>query len=207
MKKILSLVIAIFFMISLSACNTYKYENMGENENGIEFGYSKRNNDSFVGSITYSKNDTTEIVIPNTFNEAPVVALGGYTGLGVPTPFFVTCDSDYLSSEDQPMYVCEDDIIKSYIDENKTVQVENVKFKIKLPDTLEKIENTDLNVVTCTEVLDGQTVIYKVFRPVYYFEISEKNEVFYTKDGKLYYKETNELFSECIYEEYDYGIN
>ncbi len=205
MKKIFSLLIAIVLILSLSACTVYEYA--GKNEFGVNFGYSKLKNDCFVASITYSRNDTTEIVIPNTFNNAPVVALGGYTGTGYPNPFLITCDDDYFSSQNQNLFTCTDDFILSIMDKNTEIQVENVVFKIQLPDSLKEIVNATLNLVSYTEQQEGQTKTLKVFRPVYYFEISESNGVFYTKDGKLYYKNTNELFSECIYEEYSYGSN
>ncbi len=203
-RRIFCFIGSILILFSLSSCTAY--ESMEDYESGIVFGYSKLKNDCFAGPIIYTKNGTTEITVPNTFNGAPVTKLGGYTGTGYPTPFFVNCDEFYFPEGYHNEYSTDDETLNYIIDENTILEIENIVFRIKLPDTLEEIVNTELKTVAYAEKNDGDIKTLKVFRPVYYFEISENNDTFYTKDGKLYYKETDELFSNCIYESGDYGL-
>ncbi len=118
----------------------------------------------------------------------------------MPTPFYVNCNYNDFFSRNYEIYSTDDDNIMTYIDKNTKIEVENVVFNITLPSKLKTIELTLLNDVVYQEYQQGEYTILKVFHPVYYFNISEDNKYFYTKDGKSYYKETNELFSDCIYE-------
>ncbi len=201
--KRISIAISFILLFFLSSCTLYEY--MGENESGITFGYSELKKDCFVGGISYSEGRTTKIVIPNKFNGAPVVKLGGYTGTGLPSPFLVYCDEFYFSEQDGTVYSCDEADLKASIDENTVTNIENVLFCIQLPEELKEISNTELTCVQYAEKFDGEIRILKIFRPVYYFEISENNDTFYTIDGKLYYKASGDLFSDCIYEESDYS--
>ena len=49
---------------------------------------------------------------------------------------------------------------------------------------------------------NGET-IYNVYILTCYVTCDENNKIFYAKDGKLYYKKTNELVEGIIYEDFD----
>ncbi len=202
MKKITILLLALF-LLCLCGCSL-TYYCIEDNQNKINYGYSKLENNCFVADISYSKGDSTDIIIPDKFNGSYVTALGGYCGTGAPTPFYVNCNDNDFFSENYEIISTDDSNIKTDIDKNTKVEVENVVFNITLPSKLKTIEETLLNYVVYQEYEQGENTILKVFRPVYYFNISEDNKYFYTKDGKLYYKETDELFSDCIYEKSNY---
>ncbi len=194
------LVVGVLF--SCSSCTLY--ESTYAEELGVTFGYSNVKGDCFVGEIEHSKNSPTEIVLPETFNGLPVVQLGGYVGTGVPSPFGAYCAPDYFPDEYVNPFTCEDEYVKTLLDERVILEVDNILFKITLPRRLKRIKNTALKLVTGAERTDGGSKRIKIFRPVYYFEIDEENPYFYTDDGKLYDKKTNELFFDCIYEAYEY---
>lgn len=197
-------VLVILQVLLLSSC-ALTYEHIDDNEVGIGYGYSEWENNCFVAGIAYTMGDATHITIPDEFRGAPVTALGGYIGRGVPAPFYVYFNIEDSISEEYETFSTDDDCMQFLVDSTTKVEVLNVEFTITLPKHLKKITKTSLITVTCQKHSDGQNVLLKVFRPVYCFEISEQNEFFYTKDGKLYYRETNQLFSDCIYESSDYS--
>ncbi len=47
---------------------------------------------------------------------------------------------------------------------------------------------------------NNNEIVVKIYRPVIYLKISEDNKTFYTQDGKLYKKKTDELVDCFIYE-------
>ncbi len=202
-KQVVCCVLVVIQILLLTSCSmAYQYES--DEELGIGFGYSRTLGQCFVADIRHSKGDPTDITIPDEHNGAPVTVLGGYTGSGFPCPFRIVFDNDSFFSDDYNVYGLYDSDMKTHIHEKTQVEVENVLFKITLPSKLKSIENTDLNYVTYQEYSDGQDVRMKILRPVFYFDIAEDNRYFYTVDGKLYYRETDELFSYCIYDENNY---
>ncbi len=203
LKRFTFCVLFVLQIVFLSACSlTYSYINNEEDK--IGYGYSKLENNCFVADISYSKGDSTDIIIPDKFNGSYVTALGGYTGSGAPTPFGVNFNGNDFFLENYEIFSVDDEDIKLYIDKNIKVEVQNVMFNITLPSKLKTIKLTLLNEVVCQEYQQGRDTVLKVFRPVYYFNISKDNKYFYTKRGKLYYKNTDKLFSDCIYKSSNY---
>ncbi len=209
MKKLcISLLLAAILLLAVS-CTTYW--DSGE-EGAVFIAYSKLEKAAFAEAIFYEAGASTDIVIPDNYRGYPIEALGGYRGTGVPSPFGVIfaedeaasgADSETATAEER--YVTAEEHLYDDFFEHPVV-VEDVHFHITLPAGLKKIMLTEGELVDCREVItaDGSRVIY-VRRPVYAFSIVADNPYFYTKDGRLYERGSEQPVPGFIYDDYDAG--
>ncbi len=201
MKKIILFFACIMIVcITLSSCTTYEDVVVID---GVSYYYSEFFKEAFVGDVRYDKDGETDIVIPDMCNGHKVTSLGGYYGMGVPTPFVLSVDVTELvsgASESTTYLLKEQDLYSDHFEDRKVI-VEDIKVHITLPNSLEEVM-LECDCVYCTEMTDenGQNTVY-VFRPVYYFEM-EENDLFRTDEGKLYDKTLGEYVQNITYDEY-----
>ena len=86
------------------------------------------------------------------------------------------------------------DINNFDIEENYSV--ENPVFTVNIGKNIDAIVNVDMDVYYPHINEDGSITFY---HPVVNINCSKENKHFYSKDGKLYYKETDELVSDFAY--------
>ncbi len=186
-------------IVVINPCDCRLFE-----EEGIQYWHGVFERKCFVGTILYSKGDSTNITIHDEFRGTPVTGLGGYIGKESTHPFDIFIEDEKTYPKEFECYDVDDTQVKACAGDDAIIEEENILFKITLPKHLKDIEQAQITLVHCKEYFEDGKKIVKVFRPVCYFEISEDNEYFYTKEGKLYYKKTGKLFKNCIYEETNY---
>jgi len=166
--------------------------NYGESyeENGLVFHPAKIGNSCYVSPYYWDGNrEMMDIRIPDTFNGHKVTALGGFSGSGAPSPFYIILPfdgpvSDPTTSEQPFEYT-----------------VTHLKFTLYLGPNIREmrfvIEN-DYYQLDNAEPDEG--VLF--FHATVYVICSEDNKHFYSVDGKLYNKDDDSLV-----EEFDYSAD
>ena len=202
MKKILLITLLISFILCLSGCSfedvSLLYSDSSE-KNGFHIAINKTANCCFVGSyncIEYT--DNLEITIPDDYEGIPIKRIGGYYGTGLPTPFMISVADLYMNASKGSEYdaVYSGDIRDYLISENYTI--EDIGFYLNIGKNIETIEYIDMDNYYPHINEDNSITFY---HPVVSVNCSEENKFFYSKDGKLYNKATNELISDFAYKE------
>ena len=216
MKRIVCILTIIAMIFILAGCTEYHYDQMGD----FGIGYSASNNKAYVGGYSYDlTKSSTDIVIPEEYNGIPITKLGGYFGLGVPTPFGVDfvheSFPDYESVEliSSPKI----DMIYDIIDVKKT-EIIYIDFTIYVSKNIEEFVYTSLNRCTfveysseceCSEeefceICEGGLERTITYIPRFYINCDEDNKVFYASEGKLYKRADSSLVEEINY--FDYTV-
>ncbi len=200
MKKALRILLILCLLTAnvflLASCTGY-----GMNEDTYyDIGVNTRKNKAFVARIHVEKGDPTDIVLPDTYEGVPVVALGGVFGRGMPCVFDVEISAGSFYPDADRYF----DTLTEYLDTapdmiGDAYEVEEIFFTVTLPAGLQEAKRVNAY-VSCAEYDNGDGTTYvKVLRPRISFSISEENGYFYTKNGKLYDKKTDELIEDLNY--------
>lgn len=203
MLKGCSIVLILLIMLlgaSLRGCPnedlSLQYSEHAEMD-GFYIGINKRASCCFVGNYECEKyTENMEITIPDEYQSMPVKRIGGYIGRGYPTPFIIAMGDLYMNAPEESEYnkVYIGDINNFDIEENYSV--ENPVFTVNIGKNIDAIVNVDMDVYYPHINEDGSITFY---HPVVNINCSKENKHFYSKDGKLYYKETDELVSDFAY--------
>jgi len=178
MKKtkilILLLVILCFFFTGCSMSYTV------EEYNHCTFGISK--DDCFMGSfgVDYDKSGVIEITVPDTYKDLPVLALGGYFGRGVPTPFCIEIIKDVEQHAFVSNYVSEKD------------EFDEVVVKINIGKNIKEFDCLSLEEYYGIYEGENDEVMNVLYHFTYQFNIDSDNATFYSKDGIAYYKSNDQ---------------
>ncbi len=190
--------IGLLLCVFLCSCTTY---NDSADVNGVYVGYSKLFQNYFIGGVSYEKGEDPRIVLPSVYEGHTINELGGYIGTGVPTPFSIVFEGeDWFPDAPDEWYTTMEEYLYTDFFEGYEVKVEDICFQITLPSGLERIKNLRCDDILCGEVT-AEKLVY-VLRPVYYFEIAESNEYFYTQEGRLYDKQTKAPVQGIVYQEF-----
>lgn len=218
MKKLLLAITSLLLLLSLSSCifTNFSFNKSKTNDynwnwtDGFGICTSEEENAAYIAEVYVSKNNS-EIICPDEYDGKTITALGGERD----------CISWRKGAESDPFkfdlrsYVPNySNDIASFLTLNEKQLVDylnfenyiynrtdiNVQVKISLPSKIEKIKYEKSVIVhqnkTKEEEVDGKTIYYydiKIYSVVPYFTISDTNEYFYSKDGKIYDKKTNVL--------------
>ncbi len=200
MKKLLAMILSILLMFCLSSCvleeMSLLYSDSAE-KGGFYIAINKTANCCFVGEYNCTEyNENFEITIPDDYEGIPIKRMGGYFGRGVPSPFIISLSDLYMNAPDGSAYdaVFHGNIDEFNIAENYTL--EDVVFNIKIGKNIEIIEFVDMDFYYPYINDDGSITFY---HPVVNISCSGENKYFYSKDGKLYDKETDELIDAFAY--------
>ena len=191
----ISSILSSFFCSSCSL--TYDYIE----EDNIDIGYSKIERSAYIGRISCKETEEGNIILPSKYNNIVIKELGGYFGRGVPTPFGIDILINPPLSYEEMYTTKEEYIYQSDLNWWDDYEVTTYKYYITLPSKLEKVTYTackEIFVVTTKE--EDNSIFAHIYRPVYHFFIEEENPYFYTEEGKLYNKKTNQLYEEFLYE-------
>lgn len=131
--------------------------------------------------------EKTDIIIPEKYGRQKIKCLGGYFGRGLPSPFFIDCSS-YLgikSDVDETVGSLTTSMDPSMIEPG--TKVVYTDFTIHLSKYIEKIyARADATEYT----VKGEKTAYC---PRVSIICDEDNKTFYSKDGKLYYRQDDTL--------------
>ena len=200
MKKTVAFLLLVSFLLCLSACDldgvAYFYSYAGE-YNGFGIDVNKLSNCCFVSGYTCTEyTEGMEITIPDDYNGIPIKRVGGFSGIGAPSPFRIDLSQVYMNAPEGSEF----DMIWRYPDDELSVAytIENVVFQLHIGKNIEEIDFVFMDDYYPHIAEDGTVTFY---HPVVYITCSEENTTFYSKDGKLYYKSTNALVEDFAYPE------
>jgi hypothetical protein len=200
MKKTVAFLLLVSFILCLSACDldgvAYFYSYAGE-YNGFGIDVNKLANCCFVSGYTCTEyTEGMEITIPDDYNGIPIKRIGGFSGIGAPSPFRIDLSQVYMNAPEGSEF----DMIWRYPDDELSVAytIENVVFQLNIGKNIEEIDFVFMDDYYPHINEDGTVTFY---HPVVYITCSEENTTFYSKDGKLYYKSTNALVEDFAYPE------
>ncbi len=185
MKRIslFSLVIAIVFLFS-GCCQFYERKVQDnfviyENELG---------NDCFLATYIWDRSeDGKKITIPDEYNNKIITSLGGYYGREVPVEFDIEISEIYLPSDE---YIVWPEV--AHPNESNT-ELLYIDFGLNIGKSITEINNgLSLN-YSLLKIKDSEPVCYRAYIPRFYVSVHGENECFYSKDGKLYDKKTDQL--------------
>lgn len=180
----LTFILAALLAFVCSGCTGFKLIRTDD----FDIGYNKYNKKSFIAACYWSGGEKV-IEIPDEYNGSKITALGGYYGRGVPCPFRIVLqnyDFDWVGSNS---------------DEEDDDECETLVFTVKIGKNITKLQYVSgkdfYGIHTESDDVLLSDALYKV---VYYFEVDEENNYLYSVDGRLYYKQNNQLIDEFFYE-------
>ena len=199
MKKVLIIVLAVCLTFSLSGCYLEKislmYDSTIEYE-GFEISVNEMADCCFVGAYNCDNyTEGYEITIPDEYNNKPIKFIGGFFGRGVPTSFYIYVNNIINAPEGSNFHGIyfgsdeNDEYLKNY-------EVVDMHFIINIGKNIEAVKYTTKDYYFPHINNDGSVTYY---HPVVYINCSKENKYFYSKDGKLYSKKSNELVDEFSY--------
>ena len=131
MKKTVAFLLLVSFLLCLSACDldgvAYFYSYAGE-YNGFGIDVNKLANCCFVSGYTCTEyTEGMEITIPDDYNGIPIKRVGGFSGIGAPSPFRIDLSQVYMNAPEGSEF----DMIWRYPDDELSVAytIENVVFQ------------------------------------------------------------------------------
>lgn len=200
MKKFCAIVVALCLTVFLSGClfegTAFFYADYVEAD-GFDIAVNKVANCCFVsGYECTEQTENLEITIPDDYNGIPIKRIGGYSGTGFPAPFSISLFPLYVNAPKDSEYyaIFTGAAVRSRNPEEYTV--EDVAFTLHIGKNVEVIEYVDMDFYYPHINDDGSITFYHA---VVNITCSGDNKYFYSKDGKLYDKKTNELISEFAY--------
>ena len=222
--SLLAVLLLVCPVLTLTACADYDWYEEGD----FEIGYSEKVNDAFVGEYVWRGHlgEDMDIVLPNTYNGAPVTALGGYCGLGVPTPFRIhfagtddfikelfgdaegnrlAINCDFYSNTQEEVYADLKAQLEPRYDTSKEFEFKDFTFNLHIGPNLQKIELISGEYVAGSIkelriLANEENEVITVCAFSFVITVDEGNEYFYSDDlGRMYYKENNNLVTCFLY--------
>ncbi len=165
--------------------------------NGFEIGVNRVANTCYAAA--YECTVYTErlgITIPDEYDGIPIKRIGGCYGRGLPQPFSISFADLYMNAPEGSAYasVFTGDISQYTITDKYSVVV--IPVVLNIGENIETIDYVDMDVYYPHVNDDGSITFY---RPAVYINCSENNKFFYSKNGKLYEKNTNKLVHDFVY--------
>lgn len=201
MKKAIILILSVAVLLCLSGCAladvSSLYSPMEETA-GFAVSVNKTANCCFVGAYTCADpHENREITIPDAYDGRPVTKLGGYYGRGVSAPFSISLEVCMNAPKgDKYASAFYGDIGEFQISDDYTV--EDIVFDLYIGKNIKEIDNVETDVYYPHINADGSITFY---HPVVRVKCAEENRHFYSEDGKLYNKKTNEPVAAFAYAE------
>ena len=202
MKHLVVFILCVIICLSFSGCSLLYDIDTVDNFN---VGYSTSLNNAFLSSYIWDGTDeTTNIVVPEKYEDIPITEFGGYYGRGVP------CFFNISPTESAKEKLCDKsdewfDMSDIRNDKNKIRNIRTINFNVHISKNIKKIENMSLGGFSCCEYNEDGKEYYDVFVLVCTVTCDDKNRSFYAKNGKLYFSENDTLVTDILY--YDFDID
>lgn len=200
MKKFCAIALFLCLTLFLSGCLlegiSFFYTDYVEAD-GFTFAVNKVARCCFVSHYDCTKyTENLEITIPDDYNGIPIKRIGGSSGSGFPAPFCISLYDLYVNAPEGGEYrgTFSRDAVECENPEDYTV--EDVVFTLNIGKNIEVIEWVDMDAYYPHINEDGSITFYHA---VVNITCSDENKYFYSKDGKLYDKKTDELISDFAY--------
>lgn len=197
MKKLLASFGCFVICLSFTGCSLlFDYQN--DAIDNFDIGYSDVLNKAFVSSYNWDGTDETKnIVIPEEYNGIKITALGGYYGRGVPCAFGIDLPDSYQKD------LCDEvnQWIRSDIYEDiESADTIYLNFDLHISKNIEQITEHTLDCFYEGAYFDGEDYDLKIIVILLYnITCDDGNKTFYAKEGKLYYRQNDELVSDILY--------
>ncbi len=191
MKKSITTLLAFILIFSLSGC-FFNFSSQHTEKDGLHLEVNKiLNSCAACAYICEEYTENMEITIPDDYEGIPIK----YIGASSVDPFMIPL-AMYINSTDPDKYsgTFSGDLEKYEITEDYTV--ENKVFNLNIGKNIESIEYVVMDQYYPHINDDGSITFYYA---VVNINCAEENEHFYSKDGKLYDKKTDELISDFSY--------
>ncbi len=202
MKKLLVLFLCVFTCLTFTGCSLL-FEYQTDAIDNFDIGYSEILNKAFVSSYNWDGTDETKkIVIPEEYNGTRITALGGYYGRGVPCAFGIELPDSYQNNlcGEVNQWICSD-----IYEDVESVDTIYLNFNLHISKNIEQITKHTLDCFYEGAYFDGENYDSKIM-VVFLYNITcdERNKTFYAKDGKLYYRQNDNLVSDILYFDFDF---
>lgn len=194
--------IALFFSLifSLDECSLW-YVYVNNAVDSFDLGYSERLGEAFFADYNWDGTEQGKnIVLPEKYNGATITGLGGYTGRGYPSPFKI------MFSDETREKLCPKATQWSYANSTayiKNCDVQYLTFQLHISKSIKKAQNLSMGGIILAEYEENGEKKYNVYVLTCYVTCDENNKVFYSNDGKLYFKEDDVLVEDIIYTDFD----
>jgi hypothetical protein len=164
--------------------------------NGLEIHISRSKQTCIVGRYVCEEYiPNMEIVVPDTYNGFPVIGFGGnVTFQGGPSAFWIDICDLYMNAPSNSKY---HSIFYGVEDGFNEHQIIDLPFQLIIG---KNIRNLSHILFPCyyPHINEDGTVTF--YHPVVYVICSQENKYFYSKNGKLYSRATNELIMDFDYQ-------
>ena len=195
----LLVVFIIPLLLMFRQCSySYTYDFEYSDEQNAGFYVSEKAKDAFCVDV-YLKDGESKIVIPDEYRGYKVSALGGFIGRGAPCPFEI-----HISEKALETLGCNEICGDYYLEKNYNYHVqegeyENLYLYIHIGKNINEIKRVldrDSFLFYAANITENEgeeaqiDIVYKVFA---YYIVDEENKTFYSKDGKVYKKENDNL--------------
>ena len=200
MKKLVIVILAVSLVFSLCGCSLlYEYTNSAIDS--FDVGYSKMLNKAFFANYNWDGTaDGMNIILPEEYNKTKITGLGGYTGRGYPAGFVI--DFTDVAKEE----LCSNATQWSYTNHTANIEAADIQFlsfQLHISKNIKEIENLSMGGIVLAKYEENGETIYNVYILTCYVTCDENNKTFYAKDGKLYFKQTDKLVDDIIYEDFN----
>lgn len=193
MKKFIVVVIIFLLISCFSGCRSFTKANI----DGQNIWVHPTENYAFAGTFFCEEYyEGIQISIPDDYNGIPITQLGGSNSLDKVDSFTIHISNQFLNvPEDSPYYgVIYTDLGNAEITDSYVV--EDLVFVLNLGKNIQNIQLASFDRYFPSFDVTGSLVFY---HPVVYVVCSEQNDVFFSKDGVLYYKSTESQVLEFDY--------
>lgn len=201
MKKMLLMISLILVAILCSACDVSGvalFYSETVQDAGFTYAINKNANCCFVSDYVCTEYaDNMEITIPDEYDGIPITRMGGYFGVGAPMPFHIDIAEVYMNAPEGSEHATVYNHLAGYIIKEPYTIVD-LPFVLNIGKNISNIDNVDMDVYYPHINEDGTIILY---HPVVEIVCSKENKNFYSKDGKLYDKKTDELI-----DDFEYGV-
>ncbi len=183
MKRIAAVILVLSMAVSLCGCSMFfaEFDDEYVTVDNFKLCVNETTKECFVCEyIPQWGQDNRTVVIPEEYNGIPVTAIGGTFELKTPAPFFINLEVLYENSENTT---------SSSVSSDSSVKTVLVEYTIEIGKNIEKIESVSMDSYRLRMEYDGSVILYQ---PVAYIKCSEENPNFYSLEGKLYKKGSDE---------------
>ncbi|MBQ8740434.1 MAG: hypothetical protein IJY79_02660 [Clostridia bacterium] len=199
MKKIAILIIFVM-LFSFAGCSQ-SYELETNAVDGWDVGYSDYYEDAYLGVYNWDgSQDNVNIVVPEKYKGYKITKFGGYSGSGYPSVVKIEPTDDakkLLCSDASEWYHI------SHISKIKNCNIKFVTVNVHISKNIKEIKEVDLGGFIGGKYIKDGKEYYDIYVLLCNVTCDENNETFYSKDGKLYYKQDDALVSGIVYTDFN----